>query len=631
MKNKCGKPERADRTKQLQALREGDANFMNGHVIENVRQGDARHCRDDQNKIHLYAGMKWSFDLTKSESQRQQERRSDETDDAETADGTKLGRWAFDQDAVERPAKCGGEGDEQPSEGNMSILRAGLKPDYSESSDKAEQRADLELRLPDHVPLFWKKHEREQCGEDHGGARKDRINARAHVKERHHLGDLVNDVWNAWQETNGNRLHVDLRSATTSSTQEKRHDCQARDRVAIKILRPDVVIAIEEELKERRERPDDDGGENRGIASGETLRVAAGSTEPFWHRLKSFNLLASRRLFGQKSKRRRNMKITNSPMLSILLAPILSAMLISPSSAKTRGGGEGEAEVHQKKGIELMDAKHFDQAAEEFGKMTAVAPNDVRGYHNRGMAHLAGAEAADANRDTTGAETRYAAAIADFSKEIELAPKNEAGYAGRGQAEFMQRQYDAALADLNKALELKPDDGFALKFRGFAEIGLFQWDKAVADFTAAIQKNPDDPQNYDRRAWAYRNMKNYDGAIADYTVLLDKNPNDAETLAKRGYTYSLMQQYEKAIADYEQVLKLNPNDIDTPQRLQYARAMLAAANAPPPTPATPTPTPAPSLLTPVNIVIAVVVLIIIAIVVRLATRGKAEPTSSRIR
>jgi hypothetical protein len=92
-----------------------------------------------------------------------------------------------------------------------------------------------------------------------------------------------------------------------------------------------------------------------------------------------------------------------------------------------------------------------------------------------------------------------------------------------------------------------------------------------------------------------------------------------------------MQEYEKAIPDYEAALKIKPDDYDTVQRLQYARGMLAAKNAPPPTP-TPTPTPTgPGLFSPLNIGIAVIVLIIIAAVVRGLTRGKPEPTSSRIR
>src|SRR6266478_7797405 len=106
----------------------------------------------------------------------------------------------------------------------MSILRASLKPDYPESAHKAKQRADLELRLADHIAFFRKKDEGKECGEDDGRARKDRINARAHVKERHHLCDLVNDIRNARYKTNGNCLHVDLRSTTTDSTKEERRD-----------------------------------------------------------------------------------------------------------------------------------------------------------------------------------------------------------------------------------------------------------------------------------------------------------------------------------------------------------------------------------------------------------------------
>ena len=82
--------------------------------------------------------------------------------------------------------------------------------------------------------------------------------------------------------------------------------------------------------------------------------------------------------------------------------------------------------------------------------------------------------------------TRYSAALADFSKAIEVAPKDEVAYRERGMTAVMQNQFDAALPDFDKAIELKPDDAFAYKFRGFAEIGLNQWDKAVADFTTAI-------------------------------------------------------------------------------------------------------------------------------------------------
>src|SRR5215469_9278070 len=129
---------------------------------------------------------------------------------------------------------------------------------------------------------------------------------------------------------------------------------------------------------------------------------------------------------------------------------------------------------------------------------------------------------------------------------------------------------------------------------------------------------------------------NYDAAVADYTFLITKNPNDVEAITKRGYTYSLAQQYENAIADYQAVLKAYPQDNATFQRLQYAQSMLAAKNATPsPTPPIPSPTPEEKRLmdkiSPMYIGIGIVALLILAVIVRLVTRGKAEPTSHRIR
>ena len=313
----------------------------------------------------------------------------------------------------------------------------------------------------------------------------------------------------------------------------------------------------------------------------------------------------------------------NKQLLTVAVVSILCCAAVQVDGAKPAKGGGGN---HIQRGIQLAQEKHFDAAAEEFGKAIKDNPNDARGYANRGTAYRQGARTALAAGDSEGASTRYQAALADFAKYIELAPKDASEL----------KQYDAALADFTKALELKPDDLNAVKFRGFAEIGLNQWDKAVADFSAVIQKKPDDLQSYDRRALSYRSSKNYDAAIADYTFLITKNPNDMEATTKRGYTYSLAQQYENAIADYQAVLKVNPQDNDTFQRLQYAQSMLAAKNASPsPTPPIASPTPEEKRLmdkiSPLYIGIGVVALLIIAVIVRLLTRGKAEPSSHRIR
>jgi len=283
--------------------------------------------------------------------------------------------------------------------------------------------------------------------------------------------------------------------------------------------------------------------------------------------------------------------------LTIVVITLLCLAQSSMAQAQRKKSASGVAE-HANKAVELAQGGAYEEAIAEFTKAIELSPKDPRLYNDRGRVYHR--------------MNRLPEAIEDFSKAIKLAPKDYAGYSERGAAEVSQNQMEAALADLNKALELKPDDAQTLRFRASAHRGLKQYDLAVADYTAILSKT--DPNSSDQAR-----------LVA------------ADLLAKRGYTNSLMQQYENAINDYKEAMRLNPNDTDTPQRLQYAESMLAAKNATPAPAPTATPSPTPekpgliSLITPLNIGIAIAALIIIAVIVRLITRGKEEPTSGRIR
>src|SRR5438105_10062285 len=56
------------------------------------------------------------------------------------------------------------------------------------------------------------------------------------------------------------------RPAAAQAIKHERHHREEGDGIAIKVLRPGIVIADEIELKKRRRRPDDDGREDGGIA-----------------------------------------------------------------------------------------------------------------------------------------------------------------------------------------------------------------------------------------------------------------------------------------------------------------------------------------------------------------------------
>src|SRR5260370_31780839 len=122
----------------------------------------------------------------------------------------------------------------------------------------------------------------------------------------------------------------------------------------------------------------------------------------------------------------------------MLLSALFFGALVT--NGKTRGGG-GDADAQRRKGIELFDAKQFAEAIQEFDKAVQAAPDDPSAYRDRGTAYRAAGRAAEAAGDGGAAGARYSSALADFSKEIELAPKGTAGYLERAHTEGLARPY----------------------------------------------------------------------------------------------------------------------------------------------------------------------------------------------
>jgi hypothetical protein len=285
VENPSGKRERAERTEELKRLREGDADFLNGDVIQNVGERDADDGRDNENQVYVRGDVKRGADFSKDQSQRKQERGSDETDDTETADRTELCGWTFNEHAIERPAKDGDECDQQTAPGNMSILTIRLKPDHPEGAEQSEQRSELKLPLTNDVAFLRKKGEGEERGENYRCAPDDGVDSRPHVKQCGDLSDLVNDVGQTRNQAKTDGAEVDPGTAPKLK-QDERDNGETGDSVTVKILRPGIVETVEVKQEKRRQRPDAHGGENRGVSSGKSAGASlhaaeCGMTPPF--------------------------------------------------------------------------------------------------------------------------------------------------------------------------------------------------------------------------------------------------------------------------------------------------------------------------------------------------------------
>jgi tetratricopeptide (TPR) repeat protein len=184
-------------------------------------------------------------------------------------------------------------------------------------------------------------------------------------------------------------------------------------------------------------------------------------------------------------------------------------------------------------------------AIDDFTKIVEINPKDAKAYNARGLAY---------SHDT---EDRVEKAIADFTRAIEINPKYAEAYINRGHAYSWLSKYYAYRGDRKEVAN-----------------------KAIADFTQAIKINPKYAEAYYYRAHAYKlapseryttedghsdrrlARKDANKAIADFTQAIKIDPKYAEAIASRGEVYSYIEEYGKAIADFTQAIKIDPKEAD---------------------------------------------------------------------
>ena len=101
----------------------------------------------------------------------------------------------------------------------------------------------------------------------------------------------------------------------------------------------------------------------------------------------------------------------------------------------------------------------------------------------------------------------YDKAISDFTRALEINPKDEAAYYNRGIAYVGKGQYYQAIADYSKAIEINPKLDKAYYHRGNAYVEKAEYDRAIRDYDKAIEINPRDAEAYNNLAWLLATAK----------------------------------------------------------------------------------------------------------------------------
>lgn len=157
---------------------------------------------------------------------------------------------------------------------------------------------------------------------------------------------------------------------------------------------------------------------------------------------------------------------------------------------------------------------------------------------------------------------QYRSAEEAFTKSIQLLPKNEAAYVGRGLARSKQNNYNGALEDYSKALELDPKYALAYNNRGTVFDKLGEIGNAIADYTQAIHYNPNHALAYNNRGLAFKSQGKLVEAQSDFSEAIRIKPRYLDAYSNRASVRRSLGEYKNAIADYTKVIAINPRYLD---------------------------------------------------------------------
>jgi tetratricopeptide (TPR) repeat protein len=188
----------------------------------------------------------------------------------------------------------------------------------------------------------------------------------------------------------------------------------------------------------------------------------------------------------------------------------------------------------------------LDKAIVDFTKAIEINPKNGDTYYSRGRAYQ------DQNK--------LDEAITDFTNAIKVTPEEADSYYARGRAYQDQIQLDEAIADFTKAIKIQPKDGDIYYSRGRAYQDQDKLDEAITDFTNAIKVTPEEADSYYARGRAYQDRIQLDEAIADFTKAIEIQPKDGDIYYSRGRAYQDQDKLDEAIADFTKAIEIQPKD-----------------------------------------------------------------------
>jgi len=216
------------------------------------------------------------------------------------------------------------------------------------------------------------------------------------------------------------------------------------------------------------------------------------------------------------------------------------------------------------RGLAFADRQAHQHAAADFERVLQLDPRHPEAAERR-------EEAIRARKATAGAAPRRPAAPsraeqdalrlarAKNNQEEERRQVRAAAYFARGRTLIEQKDFNQAIDQFTKAIQMDPKDALAYYNRGLAYVAQSEYQEAIADYTSALHLNPKNALAYYHRGIAHRHLKEFDRAIGDYTRAIRLDPRLAVAYRNRGHAFAAKGDADRARADYEEAVRLDPS------------------------------------------------------------------------
>lgn len=200
---------------------------------------------------------------------------------------------------------------------------------------------------------------------------------------------------------------------------------------------------------------------------------------------------------------------------------------------------------YKNRGIVYFSLSRFDEAENDFSKAIELDPKDNEAYYYRGLAYTS------LEKNTEG--------LNDLNKAIETDPKYADAYVGRGMIYEKLQKYTEALLDLSKAIELDPAYFMAYNDRSTVYCDLKKYDEAMKDIDKAISLDKKSATAYNNKGIILTDLKQYEDAIDYFTQAIYLKAKYAKAYGNRGDAYEALQYYKLAVSDWEKAISYDPS------------------------------------------------------------------------